>query len=147
MSSMPEAAELAALAGAAAPPSMETLLGDFVRQNPGMAWLPQLLAAQRQSSAAPALPADTRQDEIDALQLELAQAQQQATRLQRLARRMAGELDDTRSLLSDLAAAFGACGLCWGEDERCPSCRGRGSAGRFPPDPEMRSRFIADAKT
>lgn len=32
-----------------------------------------------------------------------------------------------------LAAALGACPDCWGEDEGCKICRGRGSPGAFKP--------------
>ncbi len=121
-------------------PAMEQLLDDFVRSHPQLAWLPQMLAARRASVPDEPLP-DTRQDEFDALQLELAQAQRHAARMERIARRVSGELEAARDRLSDLAVAFGACGLCWGVDPQCPGCRGRGGPGRFSPDPELLSRL------
>jgi hypothetical protein len=136
------------LASGAAMPTFEGLLGDFARQNPNLAWLPQMLAAQRQAAAAAPLveEPDLRQIEIDALTNELAEAQARTAKLQRIARRLAADLEAAQSLLSDLAAAFGACGLCWGEDPLCPSCRGRGKPGRFAPDPELRLRFGGNAE-
>lgn len=127
-------------------PDMDGLLGDFARQNPNLAWLPQMLAAQRQAAAsAPFISEiDPRQAEFDALHEELAHAQARADRMQRIARRLADELEDAQGHLADLAAAFGACGLCWGADTRCPSCRGRGKPGRFAPDPELRLRLFAE---
>ncbi|MGH8032609.1 MAG: hypothetical protein ACREO8_09655 [Luteimonas sp.] len=132
---------------AAAPPDMDSLLGDFARQNPSLAWLSQMIAAQRQAAASAPdvgrLP-DPQLVEIDALNDALAQTQARHARLQRLARRMADDLDTAQGRLADLAAAFGACGLCWGQDAHCPSCRGRGKPGRFAPDPELRLRFFSE---
>lgn len=126
-------------------PDMNALLGDLARQNPNLALIAQMMAAQRQQADA-ALPAavdDPAGVEITALNEELAQARARHARLQRVARRLADELEVARDLLADLAAAFGACGLCWGDDTHCPSCRGRGKPGRFTPDPELRLRFFA----
>ena len=39
-------------------------------------------------------------------------------------------------LTETLAAALGACPACWGEDEHCNECRGRGRPGAFTPDEE-----------
>jgi hypothetical protein len=35
-----------------------------------------------------------------------------------------------------LASALGACARCWGEDEECPLCDGRGLPGAFQPRPD-----------
>src|SRR5512134_1312078 len=118
-------------------PSVQDLLGNLA-SDPKLAWMAQLMAAQRRMAEQSAPTADARQSELDALKAALEQAEARAARLQRIARRLAAELDATQALLSDLAAAFGACGLCWGEDPDCPSCRGRGRPGRFAPDPALR---------
>lgn len=123
-----------------APPAMEQLLEEFTRSHPNLAWLPQMLAARRASVPDEPAP-DARQQEIDALQLELEQAQRHAARMERIARRLSAELDETRGQLSDLAVACGACGLCWGDDPQCPGCRGHGQPGRFAPDPELLRRL------
>ena len=150
MSSMLDTAGMSdALAGMApggAMPSFEGMLSDFARQNPNLAWLPQMIAAQRHAAATAQAdaPPDTRQPEIDALTDELERSQARGARLQRTARRLASQLEVAQDLLADLAAAFGACGLCWGEDIQCLSCRGRGKPGRFAPDADLRLRFSAE---
>ncbi|NRF65724.1 hypothetical protein HLB44_01870 [Aquincola sp. S2] len=128
-------------------PDTGAMLANFVQQNPQLAWLPQMLAAQRQAAAAAAAIAEPQADECALLQQALAQAETRIERLVRSHRRLTGELTAAHELLSDLAAAFGACGLCWGEDPGCPSCRGRGKPGRFAADPQLAQRFgvIAEA--
>jgi len=131
--------------GGATVPAMDQLLAEFASRNPSLAWLPQMLAARRAGAIDEPAADDPRQDEIDALQAELALAQRHAARMERAARRLSGELEAAQSRLSDLAVAFGACGLCWGEDPLCPGCRGHGRPGRFAPDPELLRRFGVEA--
>lgn len=131
----------------AASSDLDAMLGDFARQNPNLAWLPQMLAMQRQRAAEANTEApgeNAHLVEIDTLNEQLDQAQARYKRLQRLTRRLVQDLEDAQGLLADLAAAFGACGLCWGQDAHCPSCRGRGKPGRFAPDPELRLRFFTE---
>src|SRR2546421_5862299 len=47
---------------------------------------------------------------------------------------MFAELKELRSRNADLAAALGACPLCWGKNARCTFCRGRGRPGFSIPD-------------
>jgi hypothetical protein len=138
---MREADEVIVQGGPAPLPSMEAMLQDFTRSNPNLAWMTQMLAAQRQAEAQP----DARDAHIASLEQELAQCSARETRLQRVVRRLAGDLQAAHELLADLAAASGACGLCWGEDAQCPGCRGRGRPGRFAPDPELRARFFTES--
>jgi hypothetical protein len=136
-------------AGAATPPpSADGFLADFARQNPELAWFAQLVAMQRQA----AVQASAEPPELEAARTEvmtlaehLRQSEARAEKLQRHARRLAAELDAALDRLSDLAAVLGACGLCWGEDRECRSCRGRGKPGMFAPEPATRSRFFAEA--
>ncbi len=128
--------------GQPAMPTMDGLLNDFVRTNPNLAWLAQLLAARRQA-AQQEPDIDPRHAELQALQEELAQRAAREARLERAVRRLSADLEAAHAFLADLAAAFGACGSCWGEDTNCRSCRGRGRPGRFAPDPELRMRFFA----
>jgi hypothetical protein len=115
-----------ALANGSAP-SLDGLLAGLVQNNPSLAWLPQLMAMrqQRELDQAPA------PSEIDELRAALRQWQLRAEKMYRRARALEAELAETQDRLSDIAAALGACGLCWGEDETCPSCRGRGKPGHF----------------
>lgn len=43
-----------------------------------------------------------------------------------------------------LAAALGAC-ECWGEEPSCDDCRGSGSPGWLPPDPELFDELVRPA--
>lgn len=122
-----------------APADVDALMQSFAQQNPTLAWVAQMLQAQRQNSEA--LPVDDA--ESQALREALADSEQRAQKLERIARRLSAELEAANARLADLAAAFGACGLCWGDDSRCPSCRGRGKPGRFAPDQELRQRLFA----
>ncbi|HLG47626.1 MAG TPA: hypothetical protein VKY24_15380 [Reyranella sp.] len=130
----------APIADVQAPPAsdnqmMDGLLADLARQKPGLAWLQQMLAMQRQAAAAqatgtPDVQAEA-QAEIAALRDALAQAEVRMERLAAANRRLAAELEAARERIADAAATVGACGLCWGEDPRCRSCRGRGKPGLF----------------
>lgn len=136
-------------AGAAAPQqAMDGFLADFARQNPELAWFAQLVAMQRQAAASASSQApelEAARAEIDALSEQLRQSEVRADKFQRLANRLGDELDAAQDRLADLAAVLGACGLCWGEDRECRSCRGRGKPGMFAPEPATRSRFFAEA--
>jgi hypothetical protein len=55
------------------------------------------------------------------------------------------ELAELRERNDALAAALGACALCWGADPACDVCAGRGGSGRRPPQPAMFDYFVAPA--
>ena len=44
--------------------------------------------------------------------------------------------------LGTLADALGACDLCWGEDDQCRRCRGKGSPGARKPSPEAFAEYV-----
>jgi hypothetical protein len=136
----------AALLPPVAPPTFEGLLDELGRGHPELAWMTQLLAMQRQrtSSDTPA-PDDTLRAQLDAVTDELTRARARTAKLEDVARRLATDLRSAQARLSDLASAFGACGLCWGEDRDCRGCRGRGKPGRFAPDPELRARMFSES--
>ena len=60
-----------------------------------------------------------------------------------------GELESEVAALRDqadtLAAALGACSLCWGHDPRCRACRGRGSPGFAVPDEDAFNELVLPA--
>jgi len=126
---------------AAAVPDMATMLQALAQQNPTLAWMAQLLDAQRQAAAAAV--DNTEPDETAALRVALAESEQRVQKLGRVALRLRAELEAAQARLADLAAAFGACGLCWGEDPYCAGCRGRGRPGRFHPDHALQQRLFA----
>lgn len=67
-------------------------------------------------------------------------------RARRKLHRLIDELELAQTIGDTLAAALGACYLCWGEDERCEECRGTGSPGSAPPDAQLYERFVVPAK-
>lgn len=66
-------------------------------------------------------------------------------RLRRKLRLLAGELRTAQTIGDTLAAALGACYLCWGEDHECEHCDGAGVPGWSMPDPELFATYIAPA--
>ena len=55
------------------------------------------------------------------------------------------ELQDLRERNDLLAAALGACHLCWGEDRDCEVCRGEGYPGFYRPDADMFRQYATPA--
>ena len=58
---------------------------------------------------------------------------------------MRRELADLREGNDTLAAALGACALCWGGDPDCVVCLGRGSPGYDLPDPALFNELVVPA--
>lgn len=55
------------------------------------------------------------------------------------------ELRDLREANDTMAAALGACHLCWGGNEECTNCHGEGHAGYMPPDPVLFNQLVLPA--
>jgi hypothetical protein len=55
------------------------------------------------------------------------------------------ELEQHRQRNDTLAAAVGACCLCWGQNVDCRSCRGRGGPGFCIPDESLFEEFVLPA--
>ena len=58
---------------------------------------------------------------------------------------MFAELTVLRERSDRLAAAVGACCLCWGQNAECRICRGRGGAGFAKPDESLFEEFVLPA--
>jgi hypothetical protein len=71
--------------------------------------------------------------------------QQRAQDLARLSRKMFAELKVLRTRNDNLAAALGACHLCWGEDADCPYCGGDGGVGAFVIDAQLFDEIVGPA--
>jgi hypothetical protein len=118
---------------------MQQMMADAAASDPKMAMLAQMLASSR--APAPS-PADDDEDEIAELNARLERADARIIAMKRDGRRLLEAYQACRERLGLLAAALGACGLCWGDNEACPSCRGRGRPGMVRPDPELRARLL-----
>jgi hypothetical protein len=125
---------------------LDSYFADFARQNPNLAWLPQMLSMKRKALAEVGSSSDLDEAESRIAELEVALARSEARceKLIRLGDELTAELDGAYERVADAAAAVGACGQCWGEDPRCRSCRGRGKPGRFAPDAAIQARFCAE---
>jgi hypothetical protein len=59
--------------------------------------------------------------------------------------RLYAELEALRGRTRTLADALGACPRCFGEDELCPLCRGRGRPGGRVPDADLYRELVEPA--
>lgn len=118
------------------------LMQDMAGSDPRMAMLMQMMQAKGGEPSNDAGEPDDRDDLIAELSERLDASEARLTKMTRIARQLheAGRLASHR--LSRLAAALGACGICWGEDTKCQGCRGRGRPGMMRPDPEMRAELF-----
>jgi hypothetical protein len=65
--------------------------------------------------------------------------------MRQLVQDMYAELAELRERNDTLAAALGACYLCWGEDPHCEVCRGRGGPGASTPDRQLFATLVVPA--
>lgn len=128
------------------------LLGRLGNSNPAVASFLQQLSAHQETAAVDhsrvidvepvpeqaALPAESPEEEHDASVAEL-----QDLRLRTEA--LCAEMKLLRERNDLLAAALGACCLCWGHDLSCRSCRGRGGPGFCIPDQELFEEYVVPA--
>lgn len=118
--------------------------------DPRMAMIAQILA-QREAAAAAAETADDTPEEpptaVDGALVEREEIERRESvqRLRTVAVRMYAELEDLRARNDALAAALGACYLCWGEDVQCPVCHGHGQPGARAPDAGLFAEYVAPA--
>lgn len=131
--------EAAALSPGGIPADPSKLMQEMAADDPRMAMLMQMMQGQRGEASNDAGKPDDRDDLIAELSERLDASEARLTKMTRIARQLheAGRIASFR--LSRLAAALGACGICWGEDSSCLGCRGRGKPGMIRPDPEMRA--------
>lgn len=141
------APDLASLLGA------QTTGGDAPmdeRLQAALRWLEQRRSAEQQAEPVEATPGEA---ELELLRLEEMQRQHEQEAEQRERERelktltdaLYAELEALRTRNDTLAAALGACYLCFGEDPTCSECRGNGRPGALPPAPKPYRRYVAPA--
>jgi hypothetical protein len=121
----------------------QRMMAELRESNPQLAILAQLMQAR---TIVPDPVSADLSDEVIRLADQLAAAEARIDAMKRQARRLVALHREADDRLADLAAALGACGLCWGEDDFCPSCRGRGRPGMVRPDFELRARLLGPAR-
>jgi len=128
----------------------DLLLSQMDESDPTTSLLVNLLA-QQQPAAIADDPEPDPELELERLQAEArakARAEERAKALRHLRKTidmLYAELEDLRARNDALAAAVGACHLCWGEDAACLECGGRGSAGFFAIDHALFRQLVVPA--
>jgi hypothetical protein len=102
--------------------------------NPALAMLLQFMEQRT--------PAPARDDGPPAPSVREEQLQADLDVLVRGHAQQAAELDRLRQRNDTLAAALGACHLCFGDDAWCPRCGGRGGPASRRPDPAAFAHFV-----
>jgi hypothetical protein len=122
-------------------------LGGQTPDNPAMALLSRLLE-QRQASGPETGESNEEGNAEAAAALAAAKRQERERRMQELretVERVYAELEALRARNDALAAALGACFLCFGTDPLCQECGGRGVPGSRPPEPAAYRDFVVPA--
>lgn len=118
---------------------VEQLLAQMGEDDPRVSLVSKYLASRRAAEAAEAEENAAAEAQAAAVEAE----KQEAVRtLQRMARSMFKELEELRGRNDMLAAALGACYLCWGENVSCELCGGEGAPGSTPPDGELFKELV-----
>ncbi len=132
-------------------PSVQELLSQLESTDPTVGLIAKYLAA-RQVSGSESSSEEAIEVEGEAVYTAEVQsvAVEQFERLAQVVQRLGGhvtklraELDQLREVNDALAAALGACYLCWGKDAGCPVCHGTGGPGTAMPDKRLFARFVA----
>jgi hypothetical protein len=125
---------------------MSTLLAPLAQGNPTLqALLPLLFSGNGTGGRVVDSDAATVRAESDALREQLALHCEQAQATEEKLYSTQGELVALRERTDTLAAALGACCLCWGADSACRVCRGRGRPGFSQPDEESFVELVLPA--
>jgi hypothetical protein len=135
--------------------NVQDLLGGMAGADPALGLIAQMLSKREQELEKTIetqgtwgnSEVQTLERELQARGLELDQLNQDhQTQLQGLHQRferMRGELEASRAQLDELALALGACPNCWGQDQACRLCRGRGKPGFLRVDAQAFARWVA----
>ena len=119
--------------------ALQAQLAAQAGDNPALAMLLQFM--QQRPAPAAAMPCDEVPDAHSASARE-DRLQADLDLLVRGHAQQAAELDRLRQRNDALAAALGACHLCFGEDAWCPHCGGRGRPASRRPDPAAFERYV-----
>lgn len=142
---------LNARANGGALPTTQDLLAKLAETNPTAGLIAQLLAQnqqqerEREASSEEEGGAESLEQEPDQDRMRSREKSRAAHRLRQKIGSMNRELSELRERNDALAAALGACHLCWGSDPECEICAGRGSPGASEPDKRLFAQFVRPA--
>ena len=132
-------------------PSTQELLSQLESTDPTVGLIAKYLAARQVSESENSLgeAIEVEGEAVYAAEVQRV-AVEQFERLAQVVQRLGGyvkklraELDQLREVNDALAAALGACYLCWGKDAGCAVCHGTGHPGTAMPDKQLFARFVA----
>src|SRR6476469_8860183 len=105
----------------------------------------EVVAALRQrESLAAAAPGEDEPDDFDDDVIDVGPTPEDRETADLLTR-LYDEVEVLRARSDRLADALGACRRCFGDDELCPVCHGRGRPGGRAPDPMLFAELVAPA--
>lgn len=139
---------MAARSGLSSEMSEQDLLSQMAEGDPRLNLLLKYFAQQRTAESAEedepeefeVYPADA-----DELPQGAAHARANGETSHAVIHELAAELEQFRERNDTLAAALGACYLCWGTDEACAYCSGKGRPGAASPDARLFQQIIVPA--
>ena len=121
-------------------PTLQNLWAQVAETNPTLAPFVNYLAQR---------DAERREREsTEEIEIAVEQVPDQRESLQQLERTVAKlyrELEDLRERNDTVAAALGACYLCWGDDPQCELCFGAGGSGWHPSDQALFDQWVVPA--
>jgi hypothetical protein len=112
------------------------MLARMGQENPTVAAIMQMMEARKAAAAREPVVIEGAVVDVTAAELAEISAQLEAAQ---------AEVTILRARCDTVAAALGACGLCWGQDVSCRACRGHGAPGRSIPDEELFREFVVPA--
>ena len=132
-------------------PDVRQLLAQFGSNNPLLSALGNHCATMRASGTSHTgagvidveLESEHEVDELVETQVDA--ASNTASELREELQKLSAELRVLRERNDLLAATLGACCLCWGQDQECRFCRGRGRPGFMMPDEAHIGEFVLPA--
>ncbi len=144
---------LASPGGTGALPNAQDLLTRLGEANPTMRLIAQFLAQRQAQELENEEPTEDELDaefpqhssEPDEAEVRSGEMSRASRQLRQKVESMYRELAELRDRNDALAAAFGACYLCWGDDPECEICNGQGRAGSAIPDKKLFTQFAVPA--
>jgi hypothetical protein len=142
---------IASRSGLSTVPTPQDLLTQLESTDPAMHRIVQYLM-RRQDGQAEAYTSPDTEGDMESTSAQGAADEPQSNakvrhfqRLRHMVEDMFAELQVLRSRNDTLAAALGACNLCWGEDPQCGDCGGRGCPGFATPQPKLFAEIVLPA--
>lgn len=140
-------------AGTSALPRAQDLLTQLGEADPTVRLIAQLLAQRQAQELENETPSEDEMDsapvqsssERDEAEVRCSEMSRAVRQLRRKVETMYRELAELRDRNDALAAALGACYLCWGKDPECEICNGGGRPGSSTPDKKLFTQFALPA--